>query len=252
MGTELSTTPTSDILAEIHTTEEEEPLAQTESITNNPTISLVQNITSISPTDKHTLTNHMSPRGNQFSDSWDLSRSPNMELSKDSSKIIHCKQHINKINSPKWVSGFGTTVVSKNQYKRWRLQIISKNNNNKKLNNKSVNIFIGISDNRITDSNHGTNDLFWVYPYFGYAYYGNNGKKFHLDKRGKIYGKKYRLGDIITVELNRKNNIHSQHNYLNFYTNSRVHGSAFTVDNNRNYVLAIAVKGSQYGIKICD
>ena len=93
---------------------------------------------------------------------------------------------------------------------------------------------------------------FWILPYFGYAFGGEKGRKYHIDKKGKSYSKKYKIGDVITVELNRTANNFIMHNDLKFYTNEKVDGIAFNIDNDRNYVLAVALCDDKYRLQISD
>ena len=116
-------------------------------------------------------------------------------------------------------------------------------------------VMIGICDaktvrNYTKDTKYNNYEgAFWTEPYFGYAYYGVNGKKYHRHKkRGgkKQYGKKFEVGDTVTVELD----MYRQE--LSFFVNERNMGMAYRVDERKEYVLAVALRSDSYDIQICQ
>eukprot|EP01084_Bolivina_argentea_P011913 22306_1 len=120
----------------------------------------------------------------------------------------HCKQSNSNINN--WLSVFGTQIIRKGDYKIWKLKIYPRNDTiNYIINNKSfpiADIVIGIVDIDTINKQskyYNYNGGFWTEPFFGYGYYGYNGKKFHNERRGKQYNNnnKYKVGDTITIEL---------------------------------------------------
>eukprot|EP01083_Nonionella_stella_P287963 980208_1 len=188
MGNEL---PSASTFEDMYMDDEQKPLTIQEEMNQNIAVAIDHTINT------YQENNYEQLRRNQFTDCWDLSKSHNMQLSNYSSKIIHYEHQNNTLKSPKWVSVFGTKIVCQNEYKRWRIKIVPTNNNNKLRGyGKRVNIFIGICDHLLTGPAYGSNDLFWQYPHFGYGY-GNNGKIFHLNKKGESYGLRYKIGDII-------------------------------------------------------
>merc|ERR1712083_115831 len=96
----------------------------------------------------------------------------------------------------------GTNIVAKGQYKRWELKILPI----KKSLNKTAKIMIGVVDVDTLSEREKGNAIeseFWFLPRFGYAIEGQTGKKYHIDHKGKAYTSKWKVGDTITVELNR-------------------------------------------------
>ena len=125
----------------------------------------------------------------------------------------------------------------------------------KRVNNKTAKVMIGIIDIDSIQLNQRGKVIegnFCLLPYFGYGFNGINGKKYHIDKTGKSYSNRYKIGDVIIVELNRTQNDYIKHNELKFYTNDKVNGMAFNIDNDRNYVLAVSLYDDKYDIQICD
>ena len=161
---------------------------------------------------------------------------------------IRLKNHRKK----EWISCFGTLIVTKGQYKRWQIKILPINKGKK---GGIAKVMIGVcSIESLRDSERGNalNSEFWKGPYFGYAFDGEKGKKYHNSSVGIQYSNKYRIGDTITVELNRTSNRYIMHNDLKFYTNEKVNGQAFTVDHERNYVLAVGICSDKYDIQISN
>ena len=154
----------------------------------------------------------------------------------------------NKKNK-EWISFFGTNIVTKGQYKRWELRILPI----KKSLNKTAKVMIGVVDvDTLNERERGCaiQSEFWFTPKFGYSVCGQTGKKFHIDQKGRAYTNKWKVGDTITVELNRTSNRFIMHNDLNYFSNQRVDGMAFTVDIDRNYVLAVALCDQHCAIQI--
>ncbi len=197
-------------------------------------------------------------RHNPLSDAWDIQ--PDV-----SNRFIWCNDNSIRLkqrdkNNKEWISCFGTKIVTKGEYKRWQIKILPRNCesdiNKKRYINKrgTAKVMIGVVDiESLREKQRGIaiNSQFWMFPHFGYAFCGENGKKYHKSN-GETFSSKYKIGDVITVELNRKSNRHIMHNDLRFYTNSKVDGLAFTVDHERNYVLAVALCSEKYDIQISN
>jgi len=151
-----------------------------------------------------------------------------------------------------WISFFGTKIVSKGEYKRWDLKLLANKNRNG-FNNKTVKVMIGVIDVNTLNERERGNAIpceFWNMPKFGYCVCGQTGKKYHIEKKGNAYTSKWKIGDTITVELNRTSNRFIMHNDLKYFTNQRVDGMAFTVDIDRNYVLAVALCDEYCAVQI--
>eukprot|EP01084_Bolivina_argentea_P012854 24072_1 len=142
---------------------------------------------------------------NQLTDCWCIDNHNNNEY-------IYCNHNTIRLK-PKyknqWISCLGSKIVTKGEYKRWIIKILPTNTNKKytKLlrgGNKSIaKVMIGIIDvNCLIERERGNiiNGPFWIKPYFGYAYGGEKGKKYHNSSIGMTYSSKYKIGDIITVE----------------------------------------------------
>eukprot|EP00483_Globobulimina_turgida_P006054 UN06064 len=194
---------------------------------------------------------------NELTDCWDIEN-------QNYNKHIWCNYHTIRLkqrykNNNKWISCFGTKIVTKGEYKRWQIKILPSNfesDNDKRYIKKggTAKVMIGVVDiDSVSERQRGTalNSQFWMSPHFGYAFCGENGKKYH-NSTGETFSKKYKIGDTISIELNRTSNRHIMHNDLRFYTNSNVDGLAFTVDHERNYVLAVAVCSEKYDIQISN
>jgi hypothetical protein len=197
---------------------------------------------------------------NQLSDCWDIENpasNPYIIFNNNLSNTISVKTDSNT-NRAQWISVFGTKIVTKGEYKRWQIKILPNTdipNNVSRNTNKAVKCMIGVVDiDSISAGERGNaiQSAFWLLPRIGYCFGGEKGRKYHIDKKGKSYGHKYKVGDTVTVELNRTNNRFIMHNDLRFYTNENVNGLAFNVDNDRNYVLAVALCGDKYHLQIYD
>eukprot|EP00483_Globobulimina_turgida_P011176 UN11197 len=170
----------------------------------------------------------------------------------------HSKTKQKKKNND-WMSVFGTHIIRKGDCKQWKLKIYPRNDSiNHIIEHQAFqvsDIVVGIVDAQTVriDANKNKSDkynnydgAFWTVPYFGYGYYGFNGKKFHNQRRGKQYGNKFKIGDTVTIYLDL------QCNELKFYVNGIDNGLAFNVDGNRNYVLALSLSDDNYDVQICS
>merc|ERR1719384_27279 len=116
------------------------------------------------------------------------------------SNTVHLKQRDQK----QWISFFGTKIVAKGCYKRWQIKIQNVTGSVSRK-SKTAKCFIGIVDiDSLNERERGRaiQCQFWMLPYFGYAF-GEKGRKYHIDKKGMSYSKKIKIGDVVTVELNR-------------------------------------------------
>ena len=198
----------------------------------------------------------------QMSDCWScyhpqkFGLNPYAEIQNTIHRISKKCKSSNK-NQIDWISVFGTQIIQNGHYKAWKLKIYPRHETVEYMaqNNMSqrpvADIVVGVVDVETIKNGKNTkynryDGGFWKDSYFGYGYYGFNGKKFHKKRRGKVYGKKYRIGDIITIELDR------QCNELSFYVNDVPNGLAFRIDEERNFVLAVSFCCDNYDVQICD
>lgn len=187
---------------------------------------------------------------NQFTDCWDI-EDPNDDLlismHRSLPHTIFLKPRDKRDKS--WVSCIGTKISNKNQYHRWKINILPNDNhdrNNSIISSKAANVMIGIVDTQSIASGKAINAPFWKDDHFGYAV--GRGKS----KKCVSVTKKYKIGDVITIELNRKSNGYITHNELRYYTNDIVEATTFNVDMGRNYVLAVAMCDNNCQIQISD
>merc|ERR1712228_30169 len=186
------------------------------------------------------------------SDMWDI-HSPMQDASISFSQTLNNTIYLKPRNKKNhnWISFFGTQIVTKGQYKRWELKILPI----KKSLNKTAKVMIGVVDvDTLNERERGSSiqSEFWTSAghKFGYSVCGQTGKKYHIDLKGRAYRKQWKVGDTINVELNRTSNRFIMHNDMSFYTNQKVDGMAFTVDIDRNYVLAVALCDQHCAIQI--
>ena len=190
---------------------------------------------------------------NQFTDCWDI-EDPNddlfIQMHRSLPHTICLKPRRDK-RSKSWVSCVGTKIANKNQYIRWKIKILpnSEDRSNSIIASKAANVMIGVVDTQTIpreQSGKAINAPFWKGDYFGYAVGRAKSKK------GVTATKKYKIGDVVTIELNRKSNGHITHNELRYYTNDMVESTMFNVDMGRNYVLAVAMCDNNCQIQISD
>merc|ERR1719245_460259 len=186
----------------------------------------------------------------KITDMWDI-HNPSLDayisFSKSLSNTVYLKPRDKK--NKKWISFFGTNIISKGQYKRWNLKLLPI----KKSINKTAKVMIGVVDVDTLNEREKGNAIqseFWFTPKFGYSVCGQTGKKYHINEEGCAYTNKWKVGDTITVELNRTSNRFIMHNDLNFFCNQKVEGMSFTVDIDRNYVLAVSLCDNHCAIQI--
>eukprot|EP01084_Bolivina_argentea_P235543 396333_1 len=197
------------------------------------------------PNSPNIIKNSTNTSYDEFTDFWDLGAAQNtkyIELSDDILNAIHCTKH----KSSQWMSCFGSKIVCDGHDNTWKIKILRRENesNNIYNGNNIANIVIGICDANIVKNNNIKCGGFWTHPFFGYGYSGISGNKLNENKKSEIYGCKYKINDIITVNLND--------NKLIFSCNDINNGIAFNVDNKRNYVLAVAFCNDRYDIQIYD
>eukprot|EP01083_Nonionella_stella_P064138 166906_1 len=188
------------------------------------------------------------PVQSQISDCWN-SYNPQKFGLNESPEKSHTIHRYSNINSG-WMSVFGTQLVAKGDYKKWRLKIYPRHNTIKQRQSPFADLVIGVADARtIRSDNKRYNDYkgpFWREPFVGYGYHGLDGKKFHEKRKGKVHGQKFKVGDIITVELDL-----IQCNELKFYVNDTPNAHvSFHVDVKRQYVLALALCDDNYDVQI--
>ena len=75
----------------------------------------------------------------------------------------------------------------------------------------------------------------WCCIGYGYAYYSDDGKKYHDNYTGSNYGKKYKPGDIIDIHLDLKDNYN-----VSWGKNSKDYGKGFDLEK-KEYKLAIGI-----------
>eukprot|EP01083_Nonionella_stella_P281743 958817_1 len=142
-------------------------------------------------------------------DYWDiLWQNENDYLWSNNENIIGLKRR-NKNNNKKWISCFGRKIIKKGEYMRWDINIlpinydsIKKKNKKNKKKVKTAKTMIGIVDvDTLRERGRSIMSEFWVLPYFGYGFGGEKGKKYHITADGQEFTNKYKIGDVISVEL---------------------------------------------------
>jgi len=187
---------------------------------------------------------------NQFTDCWDI-EDPNDDLYIQMNRSLPhtiCLKPRDKRNKS-WITCCGTKIATKSSYSRWRLKILSNASEGGLLTSRCANIMIGIVDHQSIspdENGKGINAPFWNGNdgHFGYA--------IGRTKGSNNYKKKFKIGDVVTIELNRKSNGYITHNELRYYTNGIAESVTFAVDMGRDYVLAVAMCDSHCQIQISD
>eukprot|EP01084_Bolivina_argentea_P016372 30638_1 len=140
-------------------------------------------------------------------------------------------------NTGNWLNAFGTDTVSKGQHKIWTL-LIKPRKQTTGFQIKAA-IMIGIIDCDVLHLNHRLTNHFAKQPN-GYAYYSNDGNKYHFGLN-EYFGTQWNRGNIITMKLDMTQNIR-KHGILQYEINWRDQGVAFySIDINKTYCLAVAL-----------
>eukprot|EP01084_Bolivina_argentea_P231572 390485_1 len=170
----------------------------------------------------------------QISDCWNSFNPQHFEFnnSPEMAQTIHRTTKSDSKND--WMSVFGAQIIRNGDYKIWKLKIYPRNDAIQSIINHKeypiADLVVGVVDVEsvmIDDSDqyNESKGEFWRKPYTGYGYCGSNGKRFHQRKRGKAYGQKFKVGDVITIELDL-----IQCNELTFFVNGISNGVSFDVD----------------------
>eukprot|EP01083_Nonionella_stella_P268140 906220_1 len=101
-----------------------------------------------------------------------------------------------------WYNAFGSIKIRKSQSKRWNIRICErvKQQRGYGAKKKPADVVVGLiqSDKRKSQEKQGG---FWLKPFYGFGFYGWNGKIFHKKSRGKVYGMPFYVGSVIGIEL---------------------------------------------------
>eukprot|EP01084_Bolivina_argentea_P136483 240362_1 len=117
---------------------------------------------------------------------------PNIKVVNDTWQILNneivLNQQLNSVHrngKGQWLSTFGQQTINKGQYKKWEIKIIPKiivRNAKQGI----ADIVIGIADSKLVKQIGSKKGSFWLRPFYGYGFYGFNGKKFHINKKNII------------------------------------------------------------------
>jgi len=175
----------------------------------------------------------------QIADCWNAFHPQRFARSKTKPSTIH---RISKPSATQsqlnWLSVFGTLRVRSGQHKVWQVAITPRFAGEGAVKpGDAAEVVLGVCDAETTRDcaakskykRYGNGAGFWKAPFFGFACYGFNGKKFHGTQRGKAYGPRFRVGDVITIELDMQCNAMA----LSLSVNGRSSGMAFRVEEHR-------------------